>query len=248
MGILWEKTHAGSKYQIRTAGKTRRLYKDGVCHSEYNPQKIVTGSVWDLLSLPAFFYELGEIKRILMLGIGGGASILQLHQLIEPDEIVGVELNPMHLYVARRFFDLEKTNINLINEDAVTWLESYDGPVFDMIIDDLFIEDKREPIRAVEANEDWVKLLTKNLNTNGVLVMNFVSFNELKNSACFVRNQLLPCFNSAFCFSMPSLDNRIAAFLGIEADNSLLRESLLAHPLWGPALRSKKLNYRIRQL
>ena len=56
MAILWQKTVDQNRYEIRTAGKTRRLYTNGVCHSEFNADKIFTGSVWDLLILPAWFY------------------------------------------------------------------------------------------------------------------------------------------------------------------------------------------------
>ncbi len=41
---------------MRTAGKTLRLYTDGVFHSQFNPNHAVTGGVWDALMLPAFFY------------------------------------------------------------------------------------------------------------------------------------------------------------------------------------------------
>ena len=49
MAIVWQDTRDGTHYQVRTAGKTLRLYTDGVLHSQYNPVKRLTGSVWDLL-------------------------------------------------------------------------------------------------------------------------------------------------------------------------------------------------------
>lgn len=248
MAILWEKRQGGSQYQIRQAGNSRRLYTDGVCHSEYNARKIVTGSIWDLLSIPAYFYPEGSIKRILMLGIGGGASILQLNQLLRPEQITGVELDPMHLYIARRFFEVERDNVELIEADARQWLKNYSGPAFDMIIDDLFVEDKREPVRAVSMDKNWLQGLLAHLNKPGLLVANFVSFNEIKACACFTKGRLHKRFLSGFCLSMPSLDNRVGVFLGRHADSHLLRGNLLAHPLWGRALTAKKLSYRIRDL
>ena len=52
MALLWERRVEGTLYQVRSAGRTRRLYTNGVFHSQYNPVRPVTGSVWDLLLLP----------------------------------------------------------------------------------------------------------------------------------------------------------------------------------------------------
>ncbi len=37
MAVLWQKKTAGQHYEVRTAGNSRRLYKNGVCHSQFNP-------------------------------------------------------------------------------------------------------------------------------------------------------------------------------------------------------------------
>ena len=249
MAILWEKRHNGSKYQVRTAGKTRRLYTDGVCHTEYNPGRVFTRSVWDLLILPAFFYEPGTVKRILMLGIGGGAGILQLHNLIVPDEVVGVELDPMHLYIARRFFNIEKVNsARLYEDDAIRWVKEYDGPAFDMVIDDLFVEKNKEPVRAVTADNDWLKSLSACLSNEGVLVMNFPSSETFRDSAYFHDTGVSDYFPSAFQLTTPGLDNRVGVFLGIESNSAELRTRLGSIPFINQAMTTKELRYRIRQV
>ena len=118
MAEIWQKYIDGTKYQVRKAGLTLRLYTNGVCHSEFNPRRLVTGSIWDLLILPAFFYGPRNIKRVLMLGVGGGASILQLHHLLQPESITGVELNSVHLDIARRFFNVDVTSVDLNESEA----------------------------------------------------------------------------------------------------------------------------------
>ena len=55
MALLWSHREKGVLYQVRAAGSSRRLYADGVLHTQFNPRRIVTGSVWDLLWLPVFF-------------------------------------------------------------------------------------------------------------------------------------------------------------------------------------------------
>ena len=91
------------RYQVRTAGRTRRLYTNGVFHSQYNPANPVTGHVWDLLMIPAFFHAPDSVQRVLVLGVGGGAVIGLLRRFVSPAAVVGFELSPLHVFVARRF-------------------------------------------------------------------------------------------------------------------------------------------------
>jgi hypothetical protein len=58
MAILWSKNIAGTHYAVRIAGRIRRPYTDGVFQSQYHPQRLFAGSVWDLLLMPALFYAL----------------------------------------------------------------------------------------------------------------------------------------------------------------------------------------------
>ncbi|WP_455217906.1 hypothetical protein, partial [Kaarinaea lacus] len=87
MAIVWHKKISGTCYEVRKAGNSIRLYTDGVFHSQYNPHRPVTGSVWDLLMLPAFFTNIDKISRVLVLGVGGGSVIQLLHRYVKPDEI-----------------------------------------------------------------------------------------------------------------------------------------------------------------
>lgn len=214
MAVLWEKEKDGNRYQVRSAGSTRRLYTNGVFHSQYNPNQPLTGGVWDLLLTPAFFYKPGSIRRVLVLGVGGGAVIQQLRHYVWPDSITGVELNPVHLYVARKFFRIPGHGIDLVEADAVDWLKQYRGPKFDMIIDDLFGGDEQgEPVRAVKMTAAWAKLLLKHLQKDGMLVANFISPGELRASAC-VTNPAIACrFATAYQLTNMMEENAVGAFL-----------------------------------
>lgn len=248
MAMIWQKNLNGNRYEVRSAGNTRRLYTNGVCHSEYNPVKISTGSVWDLLVLPAFFRSDESIKRVLVLGVGGGAVINQIMSLLSPDEIVGIELDPVHIYIARRFFKVENSGINLIENDAIEWLKQYNGSPFDMIIEDLFSEEKKEPKRVIEADHDWMQRLKRNLTPNGILVMNFVSKEELDRSVRSSGTDVGGCFDYAFQLTVPQLDNYVGVFLKQGSDSKELRNNLNRQPVFQKALQDRKLNYRIRKI
>lgn len=104
MTLLWETTRDGTRYSVRSHGASVRLYSNGVFHSQWNPDRPFAGGVWDCLGLPALYRPPDATRRVLLLGVGGGAVIRQLERLVPGASITGVEIDPVHLDVARRFF------------------------------------------------------------------------------------------------------------------------------------------------
>ncbi len=247
MAVIWRKNHEGSTYEVRAAGRSRRLYTNGVFHTQYNPGRVVTGGIWDLLMIPAFFKPVADIKRVLVLGVGGGSVIRQLNRFVSPECIIGIELNPVHLYVAKKYFGVNRSEAELIEADAISWLNDYNGPPFDLIIDDLFAEEDGEPVRAVAADRKWLSVITRNLNSKGMLVMNFISAKTLKSCVLFDGNRN-NIYRTAFQISMPIYDNAIGIFLTFDASSTDLRMNLKEQPKLGTSLNNNNLNYTIRKL
>jgi spermidine synthase len=248
VALIWFKQDGDTRYEVRGAGNTRRLYTNGVFHSQYNPKQPVTGSVWDLLLLPAFFLPADAVLRVLVLGVGGGAVIRQLNHFLSPQQVVGVELDPIHLQVAREFFAVEQDNVELVEADARWWLKQYRGEPFDLIIDDLFSHAGGDPQRAVAADGPWMRGLIKHLAADGVLVCNFGSPREMKACAYFQQPSIGNRFVAAFQLTTPLYENAIGAFVSQPADSAALRERLRRLPGLNPDLKSSRLNYRIRRL
>ncbi|MCW8840313.1 MAG: hypothetical protein OQK96_04985, partial [Gammaproteobacteria bacterium] len=223
------------------------LYTNGVFHSQYNPNNPVTGSVWDLLMLPAFFAP-QRIRRVLVLGVGGGAVIRQLNHFLRPELIVGVELNPVHLEVARDYFDVEARNVALHQADAILWLRQYRGEPFDLIIEDLFSDNGGDPQRVIEADAPWLRLLLKRLSPQGVLVINFGSQTELRCSAWFTEPAIRSKFPSAFRLTTPLYENVIGAFLRQPVEGRVLRQKLAGWPELDSRKKGCRLNYSLRAL
>ncbi len=247
MAILWHKQDGETRYEVRSAGKTLRLYTNGVFHSQYNPANPVTGSVWDLLLLPAFFLP-DVVRRVLVLGVGGGAVIRQLNHFLQPEEIVGVELNPVHLEIAERFFEVGAANVTLHQADAIWWVKQYRGEPFDLIIDDIFSDNEGDPQRAITADIRWFRRLVKLLAPQGAVVTNFGSAGELKSSAWFTEERMRDRFPAAFQLTTPLYENVIGAFMGRPTDSRDLRRKLAEWPELDTAKKSCRLKYSIRRL
>ncbi len=248
MAIEFEQFYQGRHYQVRSAGRTRRLYTDGVFHSQYNPTHGVTGSVWDLLFLPSQFYQPQEIRRVLVLGVGGGAVIHMLNQYMQPREIVGVELSGLHIKLAQRYFDLNYDNLELVRANAVDWMVEYQGEPFDLIIDDLYFEESGEPQRAIAADASWFDLLMEHLTDHGALVMNFVNYREWRNSAYFSEDFVQEGFQSVYQFATPTCHNAVVGFLRKSTETRMLRQSLIKTPGLNPERSSCRLRYAVKKI
>jgi spermidine synthase len=247
LAILWHKQVDSTRYEVRSAGNSLRLYTNGVFHSQYNPKRPLSGSIWDLLMLPAYFAP-ERVQRVLLLGVGGGAVIRQLNHFLEPESIVGVELDPVHLEIAERFFEAKAPNTHLLHADALQWVKEYNGERFDMIIDDLFDDSDGEPQRAVAANSRWFDHLSRLLAPHGILVSNFATADELKECGWFRNRRLRQRYPTAFRLATPLYQNVIGAFLRRPADTAQLRQNLRAFPALDSARRRGTLRYNIRRL
>ena len=247
MAVIWEREIDGSRLEVRSAGATRRLYRDGVMHTQFNPRTPLTGSVWDLLLLPAFLLPPGRPRRVLVLGVGGGAVIRQLLTYTAVETVVGVELDPMHLELGRRFFGLGDERIELHQADALRWLRGYRGPRFDLIIDDVFGENDGEPVRAIECDRSWARLLLRHLDREGAITANFPSRDELL-ACAFNDADLATGFSAGFQFTGVAIDNAVGAWTRQPATTRLLRARLGQQPALDPRKRSCRLRYRVRTL
>ena len=245
MAVIWRKELATKRYEVRRAGNSLRLYTNGTFHSQFNSRRPFAGGIWDLLSLPALFLS-PPPRRVLLLGVGGGAVICQLRQVLPRLELTGIELDPVHLQIARRFFGLKPSpDLQLIEADAIAWLRAYRGPAFDLIIDDLFVENGGEPFRAVRVDKDWAGELLRCLNPAGALVINFESRRSLRESALFSgkSHKGLPRIANGYSLSVPGYENRIAACFLSPVERKTLDQNLAR---LGPMAR--QLKARIRRI
>jgi len=246
MAVIWELEQNGKRYEVRAAGRTRRLYTDGVFHSHYNPLHGVTGGVWDLLLLPAFLLPAERPMRVLMLGVGGGTVLKMLERFIQPTKIIGVDLDPVHLQVAREHFEVGP-EVDLRKADAMTWVHRYDGAPFDLIIDDLF-GGRGEPERAVMMDRVWASALMQHLTATGALVANFVDSAELRRTALFAERDMRRCFGRGLQFTTRMDTNAVGAFFRQPVEPDDLRARLREHPLLDTRLATCRLRYTMRRL
>lgn len=245
MAVIWSCEREGRRYEVRSAGRTRRLYTDGVFHSQYNEAHGVTGGVWDLLLLPAFLLEPAPV-RVLVLGVGGGTVLRMLRSYLAPPMLIGVDLDPVHLTVAREHFGVPD-GVELVAADARDWVAGYEGASFDLIIEDLF-GGAGEPERAVALDAAWTRQLLGLLAPGGALVANFIEPAELRRAAPYSDGTLRRRFARGLQFTTELDTNAVGAFFRQQVDPRRLRARLNAEPTLDTRRRGCRLRYRMRRL
>ena len=178
MAVLWQKQIHNTNYRVVKAGASVRLYRNNVLHSQWNPANPVKGNLWELFLLSCLGTK--KLKSVLVLGVGGGAVINLVHRFFPETAIDAVEMDKVHIIVAKKYFHINFANCHLIHADAFDWIKTCANRTYDLIIDDVFHESNRVPFRSIQMSADWINLLLKKLNTQGTLVINFADKKEWK--------------------------------------------------------------------
>lgn len=221
MAIIYSHQKKHDHFEVRTAGASVRLYSNGVLHSQYNPKRIISGAIWDLLVLPGFFLSSAP-KRVLVLGLGGG-TVVHLIRHFFPDCLIHcVEREAEHIKIAKRFFSLPKDTV-VIKGDAYEVLANTHDK-YDWVLDDVFQHTAGEPERDVSF-EHIFALYEKVLCKNGVLSMNTIGTEQLKQLKLF-KSQ----FSSNYVLRHPLYDNAIVSMNRTDVSRTEFHKRLLSHP------------------
>lgn len=247
MRELWRRERDGVLYQLRRRGRTLSLFANGVQHSEFHPDRWVTGSVWDLLWLPALFHEPEQYRRILVLGLGGGSLVPPLAGLVQPDTFVGVDNDPAHLEIAEQFFRVGDFGVDTELANARDWVRDWQGEPFDLVIEDLFAPSSETVSRVLPADRNWCRSLKKLVAPGGTLVMNFGDWREYSHSWA-ASHSARAGWRRGFRLSTPDCHNAVIAWLHREASSSELRARVRSWSELDRALNRGRLDYGIRRL
>ncbi len=217
MAVAFKTTRAGVSYEVRTAGQTVRLYTNGAFHSQYNPRHLFTGAVWDLLSLPSLSTD-RAVQDALVLGVGGGTVIHQLDALQDIQRVIGIELDPVHLQIAKRHFALSYRHTELTIADARDWM-SRQTEQFDYIVDDVYLHGETDPERPFFPDRQWCDLLRRHLKPGGAVVQNHIDSAHARDvKQCFDR-----LFDRVLVYSNTLYSNKVLAGFCTSASKAELK-------------------------
>lgn len=239
MAIAFHRQINDVTYEVRTAGRSIRLYTNGAFHSQYNPAHLFTGAVWDLLALPSLSMDI-PASNVLVLGVGGGTVIHQLDALHSLKKVTGIELDPMHIRIAVKLFQLRYRHTELIQADARNWLET-SRATFDYIVDDVYLHGEVDPKRPFYPDRQWCELLATHLKPGGAVVQNHIDASNARAGRENFSNQ----FAQTLVFGNAMYSNAVVAGFKTGATRVALKKRCRSRLACLPKSVTRRLRHRI---
>lgn len=152
-----------------------QLRVDGTLASLRRPGRALTGIVWWTLAAPVLLLPKPRDRRlrVLLLGLGAG-SVAQALRALAPDaHLVGVERDAQVLRLARRHFGLDRLGVELVQGDALAYLER-ERRSFDLVVEDLFEGRPREVRKPAWLLDEGYPLVRRRLLPSGLVVSNTI--------------------------------------------------------------------------
>jgi len=148
----------------------------GGIQSVYNPDSYLSGYYYDyflpLLNIPSS----SAPKQVAVLGLSGGTISREInHYFGDKVHTDGVEIDKKVIEVAKKYFDLENPNLNVINQDAHIFIRNTENK-YDLIIVDAYANQLYIPWNLT-TQEFWTDIKSK-LTKNGIVTLNVNSTND----------------------------------------------------------------------
>lgn len=159
--------------EVVEVGARVDLDVEGATYATWHPDHVLTGYSWDGLTVGGLLRAGGPPASVLILGLGGGTVARQLRTFCPTIRVVGVEIDPGVVDLARRHLHLAG-DIEVHVADAYDWLaRSVDH--FDVVIDDLFLTGATDVVRSRVPEGDTLALLRRRVAPGGVVVANLIT-------------------------------------------------------------------------
>ena len=202
----------------------RQLIVDETFASLYRPGSVTTGSVWDAIAAPLLVLPPEARRSVLLLGLGGGSAARIVRAVAPEALIVGVELDREVVGLARRWFDLDALELELVVDDALDFLR-HEERLFDVVLEDVFVghgDDVHKPRWIPHPGHE---LAAARVRPGGLLVSNTLD------EAPVVARALRALFPSLVRIEIEDYDNLVFVAGPETLDARGLRAAVAASPV-----------------
>lgn len=210
--------------EVHQGRRGRSLRIDGTHASLYRPGRIATGSVWDALAAPLLWLPASRRRRVLVLGLGGGSAARLVRAVAPAARIVGVEQSAEVIRAARRWFELDSLDVEVVHDDARRYL-SRCRRSFDVVIEDVFIGSARTVRKPQWMLDTGLASAARRLAPGGLLVVN--TLDETSAVARILRER----FPSLLRIEVEDFDNLVLVAGPRALSGRGLRQAAASHPI-----------------
>jgi SAM-dependent methyltransferase len=202
---------------------------DATVASWYAPGQASTGSVWDALVAPLLWLPRARRRSVLILGLGGGSAARLVRAIAPRARIVGVERDAAVLRASRRWFDLDRLGVEVVEDDAQRYLRR-SRRRFDAVLDDVFVGRGRRVRKPEWLPRPGLELAARRVGHGGLLVSN-----ALDEAGAVIR-AMREIYPSSLRIELDGFDNRVIVGGPATLEARGLRAAAAREPLLAPVL------------
>ena len=222
------------RVEVRETRYGRELIVDDTFASFQRGDDVATGSVWDALAVPLLALPSERLRRVLVLGFGGGSVARLARALLPKARIVGVEFDGEVIEAARSAFGIDELGVELVHADAQQFLRAGRGR-FDAIIEDVFIGRGDAVHKPAWLPEPGLDAIGRRLAPGGLVISNTID------ETAFVAASLARRFPSVVGIGVESYDNCVLAASEHALSVRSLRAAIRANAILAPTLKELRL-------
>lgn len=143
--------------------------------------------------------EKQKIKKVLILGLGGGTVAKLIRKKYPEAKITGVEIDPVMIELGKKYLELDdETKIKIQDAfDYLSHLSNSKPEFFDLIIIDLYNGDK---FPKQFETEDYIHLVGLHLSRSGTAIFNRLYYGDKRPQAVKFGNKLKKYFGNVEWF------------------------------------------------
>lgn len=203
-GLVAERSTPYQTLRVIDRGGVRYLESDGVVHGAVERATGEVAMGYPRV-LPAAWLLAPEVRRVLILGLGGGNVAAYLRQAFPGTTIDFVEVDPAVAEIARRHMGLaEGDGVRVHVDDARRFLETHDE-TWDLILADTYIG-LSVPFHLTTV--ELVRLVDSRLAPGGLFAVNLAAELEAPFPRAIART-VAEVFPRLDVFTVPGRDNRM---------------------------------------
>jgi spermidine synthase len=186
-------------YVINESGSLLlKLNEQDLVHSRLVPGQYIIGGYSDYFLVGRFYY--GKPSNVLIIGSGGGNTIVQWRHFFPLDNITGVEIDPKVVEVSRRYFGVNKdSHTRIFTEDGRPYL-AYTKEKYDIIILDAYQGGPYAPFYIM--TQEYFQEIENHLTPQGVFMINVFDRGKKEELAQAIENTAASVFPSVYEFDV----------------------------------------------
>lgn len=147
----------------------------GAVHAWWHRDRFLTGLAWDNLCAACLLRPEGPPRSVLMLGLAGGTSLRALRRVVPGVRLAAVDYDAGVVGLAREHMALDQLGVEIHHGDAYDFVRGYDGPGYDVVVDDVYQALEHDVARPGAWSEATMEALSRLVAPGGLLVVNLVT-------------------------------------------------------------------------